>query len=535
MKVTRREVLRLTAGAGMLPMSAWVAACGDDSQTIVRGPSNLFNHNVASGDPLADAVILWTRVSPDGPGEVRVDWEIAADPDFRQVVGGGAVMTDESLDYTVKVDATGLRDATTYYYRFHAQLRTSPIGRTRTAPAGAADRLRFAVASCSKYSEGYFVAYRAIARRQDIDAVIHLGDYIYETGDRGPVRPHDPPHEIVEIEDYRARYAQYRSDPDLQEAHRQHPFINVWDDHESTNNSWRDGASNHTEGPEGEGSWVERKARAQRVYSEWMPIRVGSPDRIFRKLSYGDLLDIIMLDTRLWGRDEPVDRLDVEAVFDPERSLLGFDQEEWLADRLIESTAQWKILGQQVILSQWKLSAEPNSQGGGQVANSDGWDGYDATRQRFYEVLRENDIANVVVLTGDVHSSWAFEFTEDPNNPDTYDRETGEGSLGVEFVAPGVTNTFFGGIPPQVFTGPNPHTKYGETTQRGYLVLDITAERTQSAWFHFDSVAAVDDEEHFAVALSTADGESHLVEDDAPADPIAPAPEFAPEFAPDTE
>ena len=222
---------------------------------------------------------------------------------------------------------------------------------------------------------GLFLAYRNVARRADLDAVVHLGDYIYEDAATFDMRPHDPPRETVTLGDYRARYAQYRTDPHLQEAHRQHPFICVWDDHETANNSWRDGASNHD--PITEDDWAQRKAVAQRAYSEWIPIRVDSPDRIFRKLPFGDLLDLVMLDTRLWGRDQQVPPGDVEAIHDPDRSLLGFDQEDWLARQLTESTAQWKIIGQQVMLTQWKSSPEQNSEGGGSVLNSDAWDGYE--------------------------------------------------------------------------------------------------------------------------------------------------------------
>ncbi len=515
MKLTRREMLRLTArAAGMLPMSAWVVACGDDDDGSVLGPEGLFSHGVASGDPLSDAVILWTRIAPATTGPVSVAWEIAEDPDFDRIVNGGGVMTDESLDYTVKVDADGLDPATTYYYRFRAQQRTSPTGRTRTAPAGAVDRLRFAVGSCSKYSEGYFLAYRSIAARHDLDAVIHLGDYIYETADIGSLRPHMPAAEIITLADYRERYAQYRSDPDLQEAHRQHPFITVWDDHETTDNSWRDGANNHQPS---EGDWFERKATAQRVYSEWMPIRVESPDRIFRKLPYGDLLDLIMLDTRLWGRDEQVEPEEVDAINDPERTILGFDQEDWLRERLLESTAKWKVIGQQVIFSQWKVTPAPNAEGGGRVGNTDGWDGYEGSRRRTFELLRDSAIDNVVFLTGDVHSSWAMEFTEDPNNPETYDPETGEGSLGVEFVAPGITNNFVVPGLESVFLSANPHIKWADTRNFGYVVLDLDAARAQAAWFHFTRVDDPDAEEIFAVAFSTEAGESHLLADAEPA------------------
>ncbi len=512
MKLSRREMLRLTAGAGMLPMSAWVSACGDEVRTVRRGPAGLFSHGVASGDPLADAVILWTRVSPDTSDPLVVEWEIAEDPELSRIVGGGAVMTDESLDYTVKVDATGLAPHTTYYYRFHSQSRTSAIGRTRTAPDGPVERLRFAVASCSKYTRGLFLAYRAIAARADLDAVVHLGDYIYETAPTNELRLHEPPHEIVTLSDYRTRYAQYRSDPDLQEAHRQHPFITVWDDHETTDNSWRGGANNHDPS---EGDWFERKATAQRVYSEWMPIRVEFSDRIFRKLSYGDLADVIMLDTRLWGRDQQVPEDDIAGINDTQRSILGADQEEWLRDQLLASPARWKVIGQQVILSQWRITAAPNSEGGGAVGNADSWDGYEASRKRFYATLRDNEIDDVVVLTGDVHSSWAMEFTEDPNNPDTYDPHTGEGSLGVEMVTPGITNLFPAAGIEDLFLNANPHIKWADTDKRGYVVLDLSPQRAQGAWYHFDRLDDEDQRESFAIAFSTASGENHLVEDDA--------------------
>ncbi len=503
-------------------MSAWTVACGSDGDSAVVGPEGLFSHGVASGDPLADAVVLWTRVSPDMEGPVQVDWDVAEDSDFRRVVVRGAVMTDESLDYTVKVDARGLMSGETYYYRFRAQGRRSPVGRTRTAPTGDVAHLRFAVAACAKYSEGYFVGYRAIADRADLDAVIHVGDYIYEGGDRGPVRAHFPSKELLEIEDYRGRYAQYRSDPDLQDAHRQHPFICVWDDHESANNSWRGGAEQHSPS---KGDWFARKEIAQRVYSEWMPIRTESPDRIFRRLAYGDLVDVIMLDTRLWGRDEQVPPMNRDAINDPERSILGFDQEEWLREQLLESSARWKVIGQQVILSQWKITPEPLSEGGGNVGNNDSWDGYDSSRMRFFETLRSNAIDDVIVLTGDVHSSWAMELTEDPNNPEAYDPQTGDGSLGVEFVAPGITNTFPVPELGPIFVNANPNIRWAETRSRGYFVLDLKPDRAQAAWFHFDRVDDPDEPERFAIAFSTGTGENRLSEDDEPAEAAADRPD----------
>ncbi len=541
-RFTRREVLRLAAALGIAPVLPTIAGCGDGavgtdgSGSLPEyeydgplGPDDLFSHGVASGDPIADAVILWTRLSPATGDGLEVYWEVARDPDLQDRVGAGWFDTSAERDFTVKLDAVGLAAGTTYYYRFHCLGRTSVIGRTRTAPTGTVDRLRMGVVSCSRYTGGYFHAYRGIAERPDLDVVLHLGDYIYENGDTGPVRAHEPPHEIVTLEDYRGRYAQYRSDPDLQEAHRQHPFISVWDDHESANNSWRDGASGHNE--ETDGDWVERRARAERVYSEWMPIRDQEGGQIFRRLQFGDLLDLLMLDTRLWGRDLQIeDANDRDGVRDPSRTILGFDQERWFADRVRESSARWVMAGQQVIMSPWKLAGAPESEGGGTIINTDAWDGYFAGRSRVLQALRDGGGPNFIVLTGDVHSSWAFDLTEDPNDPASYDPETGAGSQGVEFVTPGVTSGF--PAPGDAFVAAllavNPHLKWGDTMERGYTVLDLNAERTEAAWYHVDSVFEAAFGERLAAVFSVSQGTNHLLEQPA----ATPAPSDPPAFAP---
>lgn len=540
-RFSRRDVLRLATALGIAPVLPTIAGCGDsavqgsDGSDLPDydydgplGPEGLFSHGVASGDPLADAVILWTRLSPDDGAPLDVYWEVARDPSFVDRVGAGWFVTDGDRDFTVKLDAIGLDAGTTYYYRFRALGRASLIGRTRTAPSGAVDRIRMGVAACSHYANGYFHAYRGLAQRADLDVVLHLGDYIYERGDTGPVRPHDPSYEIVSLDDYRRRYAQYRSDPDLQEAHRQHPFINVWDDHESTNNSWRDGASNHDET---EGSWPERRARAERAYSEWLPIRDQVGGQIFRKLQFGDLIDLLMLDTRLWGRDmQAAGSTDRDTIRDPSRSILGFDQEEWFADRVAESTAQWVIAGQQVIMSPWKLAGAPESEGGGSITNEDAWDGYFPSRSRVLRSLRDAGNPNFIVLTGDVHSSWAFDLTEDPNDPANYDPATGAGSQGVEFVTPGVTSGF--PVPGDSFLnvllGANPHLHWGDTNFRGYTVVDVTPERAEAAWYHLDTVREPESQEHLGAVFAVAAGTNHLEEQAAPTPPPSSPPALAP-------
>lgn len=486
------------------------------------GPVDLFAHGVASGDPLADAVVLWTRVTLEAPAPTEVWWEIAQDADFERRIQVGTLVADGDRDYTAKIDVQGLRPGSTYYYRFFALGRTSSIGRTRTAPRGNMDRMRFAVVSCSNLVSGYFHAYRSIAARPDLDVVVHLGDYIYEYGGGSGDRAHDPPYEIVSLSDYRRRYANYRRDEDLQSVHRQHPFIAVWDDHESANNSFPDGAQNHD--PATEGDWAVRKAAAQQAWFEWMPTREPDQDgRIWRHFQFGGLVDLIMLDTRLWGRDEEAPGGAIEQFQDPARTILGDDQEAWFHERLRNSTAQWKIIGQQVMVGQFQL--------GGAVLNPDQWDGYQASRERFFNVLKEEALDDVVVLTGDIHSSWAMDLAENPYRLEDYDPATGQGSLAVEFVGTSVTSSGAGQTDALLRTlrNLNPHMKWVDLQHRGYVVVDVTRERTQGAWMLFESVAQRDSAtEFFGKAWSTATGENRLVEDAFPAGPVENAPALAP-------
>lgn len=521
-RFTRREILRLAAALGIAPVAAQLAACSDAGDELPQyqydgesGPEDLFAHGVASGDPLPDAVVLWSRLSPAQDGALEVFWEVARDEGFVDRVGAGFATTDATRDFTVKIDAIGLAPATTYFYRFRALGRTSRLGRTRSAPSGAVDRLLFAVVSCQRYADGYYHAYRALAARPEIDAIVHLGDYVYEDGAPGPVRPHDPPHELSALDDYRRRYAQYRSDPDLQAAHALFPFVAVWDDHESANNAWRDGSSSHD--PATEGPWGERRARAERAYSEWMPLRFAPGEPLYRALRFGDLADLLMLDTRLWGRDlQAAGRDDLATIRDPERSLLGFDQEAWLAEELRGARARWKIVGQQVILSPWRLGRGTLAAGGGVIANQDAWDGYPATRARLLDVIRTSAIRDVVVLTGDVHSSWAMEVTDDPDEPAAYDPETGRGSLGVELVAPGVTSRFPAPGFETVILAQNPHVRFGEARRRGWIVLELTPERAKASWYLLEDSTQIETGAEVAATFATRAGENHLLPDDEP-------------------
>lgn len=532
MGYTRREILKIAAATPVLGLVTQLG-CGDGGDgngasgdgfptyeyTGEPGPEDLFQHGVASGDPLGTAVILWTRVTPVSSEPVEVFWEMAHDEDFQDRVGAGWVTASTDRDFTVKLDAESLEPGTSYYYRFRALGRSSLLGRTRTAPAASAEAVRFAVVSCASLAHGFFHAYRKVAELTDVDVVIHLGDYIYEygSGEYGNVRDYEPPHEILTLSDYRIRYAQYRRDPDLQAVHVAFPLIGVWDDHEAADNSFKDGAVNHTEGSEGR--WSDRVQIARRVYSEWMPVRDQPDGRIFRAFQYGDLLDLIMLDTRLWGRDRPAaGSQEKDVINDPNRTILGFDQEAWLDQQLRASTGHWRIIGQQVVFGHLKSFGASNSEGGGNIFNPDQWDGYAASRQRIFDLIRAESLRNVVVLSGDIHSSGAAELNDDPNNPDAYDPDTGAGSLAIELVTPGVTSPSFGpgantSILP-VILGANPHIKYADIENRGYLIVDITRERVRAAWHHFAVVESADAEELAPRPVFVAlDGTNHLVEE----------------------
>jgi len=494
----------------------------------------LFQHGVASGDPLSDRVILWTRVSPtNGRSSQVVDYVVAKDPAFIQIAASGRVKTNIERDFTVKIDVARLEPNTTYYYRFAVEGSQSPAGRTKTLPVGVTPSLRMAVVSCSNFAYGYFNAYRRIAERADLDMVVHLGDYIYEygSGQYGNVRACEPATEIVTLADYRARHAQYKRDPDSQAMHRQHPLVAIWDDHETANNAWKNGAENHQ--PGSEGTWPARVAAALQAYYEWMPVRVpdtANPQRNNRSFAIGNLVDLIMLEQRLSGRSEQLGTnighpsgyfVQSGAYANPTRQLLGAEQETWLFNKLRGSTAKWKLLGQGVMFAQLKVQGAPLSAGGGVFLNSDQWDGYQPARDRVYEVLKGGNgqapVNNVVVLTGDIHSAWAADLTQDPNNPNLatggYDKASGQGSRAVEFVgtsisSPGVNDP--AGAVANSLKPANPHLKYIDLHRRGYMLIDANASRCVCEFWNVDTVASLSNVQTFAAAFEVLDGANRL-------------------------
>lgn len=516
----------LVAAPALLPMGAQAAV------------NTVFQHGVASGDPLSDRVILWTRVTPTtARPAVVVTYVIATDPALKQVVLRGTTKTNPGRDYTVKVDPIGLKPATTYYYQFTAEGTASPVGRTKTLPTTGAQSLRMAVVSCSNHAYGYFNAYGRIAARADLDLVMHLGDYLYEygAGQYGNVRTPEPAHEMVTLADYRMRHAQYKRDVDSQAMHRQHPLVAIWDDHEITNDGWKDGAQNHQPGTEGD--WNARVAAGLQAYYEWMPVRPanGNLRDNHRGFAYGDLADLLMLEERLHARSQQLTTATHATAFgpgfattdpgygDPSRTLLGEAQEAWLINRLRTTPARWKLLGQGVMFAQLKApGANQATDPGLYFINGDQWDGYEPARNRLYAAIQGDaanaKVDNLVVLTGDIHSSWAADLHPNPYNPSVanggYDKATGAGSLGVEFVgtsvsSPGIDSDTSGAVAGAIRFY-NPHFKYVQLTRRGYMLMDVNRDRVVGEWWYVDTVASPSNVETFATAFEVRQGENRL-------------------------
>ena len=436
-----------------------------------------FYHGVASGDPLQESVVLWTRITPkEAMEEVIVEWELAKDSTFGTIIQKGEVKTSPKRDYTVKLIVDDLEPNSSYYYRFKNDEAFSKTGRTKTLPSGNKP-VNLAFVSCSNIESGYFNAYAAILE-DDVDAVVHLGDYIYEFGpdvygDKNFMRKNIPPYEIVSLRDYRDRYSQYRLDKDLQNLHGHVPFINIWDDHEITNNAYTTGAQNHQED---EGDYEVRKNTARQVFYEWIPIREGATH--YRKFKFGNTLDLIMLDERLEARTMQADSITDPRRTSPQHKLLGDGQMQWLIDGLKESESAWKIIGNQVIFSYSDFGFDDFRQ------NMDAWDGYPNDQITLSNGIKANRVENVVFVTGDTHRAWAFEATIDPLN--NYDPKTSEGAIGVEFGVTSINSANSNERYPDIEvieherkisnTPLNPHLKYVNMRDHGYLKLNITTE-----------------------------------------------------------
>ncbi|MEV7989382.1 alkaline phosphatase D family protein [Micromonospora sp. NPDC085948] len=534
----RRTLLRVAGASAGTAALAGVTLAGGAPAHAADGA---FQHGVASGDPLPDGVLLWTRLTPTAeaqPGsglgpEVGVTWQVAADPDFTTVVAVGTQHTGPASDHTVKVVVDGLAQATTYWYRFGHNGGWSPAGRTMTAPPVEAeiDRLRLGVVSCANWEAGFFAAYRHLAERGDLNLVVHLGDYLYEYGsgefDAGGtvVRPVRPAHEVLTLADYRIRHALYKTDPDLQALHAAVPWVITWDDHEVANDQWSGGAENHTPGTEG--PFADRLAAARQAYLEWMPVRVGVNGAIYRRLRFGRLAELSMLDLRTYRSQQASGT----AVDDPGRTITGDTQMSWLKAGLATSSARWKLVGNPVMIARVDVGALPAWLLGplgallgipqnGAALNTDQWDGYNADRNELVDYVRATGTRDVVFLTGDIHTSWANEVTTrstGPNNP-----------AAAEFVVPSVTsdnvNDFLGlpagnalsALGAGLLRSTNPHVRWTELDGHGYGVLEVTRERCRMDWYHLADRTRAASTSRWVAGWSVGAGSAKLRKEGAP-------------------
>ncbi len=528
--LTRRGLISLTAGAGLAACTSPESVSGKSGNVVKSGT---FQHGVASGDPFPDSVVLWTRVSPKDEGDIEVNWEIFANTDTLTPLFSGTAVTNAARDYCVKIIAENLTPGTEYYYQFRSGEIRSPIGRTRTLPDGDIPELRFAIVSCSNWQHGYFNTYDAIAKQAEnspYDAMIHLGDYYYEYGapqtPRLEDRIHEPAHEIVTLNDYRQRHAQYRRDEALQSATAHMPLIAVWDDHETSNDSWRTGAQNHQS--DTEGSWEERRQAALRAYYEWMPIREPKSGRvrsdIYRNFRFGNLANLTCVETRLTARAEPIiiesyiddmeaeggaEKFREEILYAPDREMFGADQQDFIVKaqkQAKDDNIPWKLLANQVImgrlltpdfspyiteealktievdwpevrdfitLSKYNVPVYPDS-----------WDGYPVAREAFYAALDTAEVNDVLVLTGDAHEFWLNDLTS----------ETGT-KIGMEIVTSSVSSQTLSAYLGEgtkdhnlLLTKENPDARFYDATRNGFIDLTLNPKAATVRMMNVDTV-----------------------------------------------
>lgn len=512
-RIDRRSLI-----AGGLGLAGLILPAGQALARQMLGATG-FTHNVASGEPAAHSMLLWTRYVPaTDTNVVRLEVEIALDPAFAKVVSGGAVRTGAYRDWTAKVTVDGLKPATVYWYRFVApDGAKSPVGRTKTLPQGPVSRFGLAVFSCSNLPYGWFNAYAHAAARPDLDLWLHTGDYLYEYGSAS-IKPADlvagrlpePSTEILAIADYRLRFASYRADPDLQRLHQMAPMVALWDDHESSNDSWEGGAQNHQ--PDKEGDWNLRRAAAMQVYREWMPVS----DEPWKAYPIGTLATLYRTESRLLARTKPAD---IDATFkaadpdaalkafrdgvwrDPSATMMGSTQESWLAHQM-KTNPGWQLVGMGTILGRtvmpkdavdWLRPTVSDKKAAGYRNDiraaaqglpmwMDRWDGYPAARLRLLKSAQAAD-ADLVMLSGDSHNAWAFGLIEDGR------------PAGVEFAGHSVTSNGLEGdmgadpgVVARGFMAANPEMKWADTSQRGYMMIDIAQKRVTGEWLFLKTI-----------------------------------------------
>ncbi len=529
MSLSRRDFMKVVSSTAV---ATCLIGCGsDDNESVAVS----FEHGVASGDPTQTQVIIWTRVTT-AASYVDVSWQVASDMEFSNVVQSGVFTTDTGRDFTVKVDVQNLNANSQYYYRFIVGEMMSEVGQTQTLPEDGVEKASMAVVSCANYPAGYFHVYREILNQHEqspFDVVLHLGDYIYEYGTGGYAsedaaalgREPSKGAECITLDDYRKRYAQYRQDADLQALHAKLPMIAVWDDHELANDTWKNGAENHQDD---EGSFMDRRAAAAAAWTEWLPVRENTFSNmlIYRQFSFGNLVNLMMLDTRLVGRDKPLDYFSLSAPTmeaigglvaqsrNSDRELLGTEQLAWLMNEFNTHDAKWNVLGQQVLMSRMELPssvmtamfqlftsteekkteallavntaitgylADPSADPISLPYNLDAWDGYYVEREKVYQLAKASS-GNFVCLAGDTHNAWASELKDVSNNP-----------IGVEFATSSVSSPGLEeylaldpvAIAQMEYTLPHlvSELQWADIKQRGFMRVTFTADAAQSTWY----------------------------------------------------
>ncbi|EJG1709758.1 alkaline phosphatase D family protein [Vibrio parahaemolyticus] len=529
MSLSRRDFMKVVSSTAV---ATGLIGCGsDDNESVAVS----FEHGVASGDPTQTQVIIWTRVTT-AASYVDVSWQVASDMEFSNVVQSGVFTTDTGRDFTVKVDVQNLNANSQYYYRFIVGEMMSEVGQTQTLPEDGVEKASMAVVSCANYPAGYFHVYREILNQHEqspFDVVLHLGDYIYEYGAGGYAsedaaalgREPSKGTECITLDDYRKRYAQYRQDADLQALHAKLPMIAVWDDHELANDTWKNGAENHQDD---EGSFIDRRAAAAAAWTEWLPVRENTFSNmlIYRQFSFGSLVNLMMLDTRLVGRDKPLDYFSLSAPTmeaigglvaqsrSADRELLGTEQLAWLMNEFNTHDAKWNVLGQQVLMSRMELPssvmtamfqlftsteekkteallavntaitgylADPSADPISLPYNLDAWDGYYVEREKVYQLAKASS-GNFVCLAGDTHNAWASELKDVSNNP-----------IGVEFATSSVSSPGLEeylaldpvAIAQMEYTLPHlvSELQWADIKQRGFMRVTFTADAAQSTWY----------------------------------------------------
>ncbi len=496
----------------------------------------LFHIGVASGDPTDQSVVIWTHLLGDSVNDVSGIYLVALDTGFTQVVHSGSFTTGAQMNYSVKVNVSNLNPDTHYYYYFSALNENSLTGRTKTAPSTTPSEgsLKFAVLSCQNYEHGYFNILGEFAKLNDLDAVVHLGDYIYEYGkDSNSIGREHGPNEVITLEDYRNRYELYKTDPDLIRIHQQYPFIQVWDDHEVANNAWKDGADNHN--PNTEGPWNVRKSAGYRAFYEYQPMWPGQDSSVYRSISYGPLAEIMLLDTRFVGREKQIYDVTDSLVYVTNRTLLGGQQLNWFKNKLNTSTAQWKLVANQVYFSPFHIgwaAVPPYTANQLENVGLDSWDGYPMERKKILNHIASNQIDDVVILTGDIHAAFANEVADPVNDTGNgyapvanYDPITGMGAGAVEFVTPSISsdnfdelfNPFIAAFIESKFNtplpngnAPNPHTKFLDMDRHGGFILSVDSSKAQADYYFVDTRLAPSDSMYFETGLNVSKG-THLL------------------------